>query len=671
MPWKSLSRAISFFFAGSSGKAQNISPLFFGLSYGAGIIYNVSAGKLSSRKNTMAPLDWKRHYRHKLRDPKSALQQIRPGERIFIGSGCAVPSQLVRTLESMGNTLRDTEIMHILTVGDTPYTNEQFCDIFRCNAFFIGNNTRTAIAEGRADYTPVFLSDLPNLFRNGTIPIDVALIQVTPPDDYGYCCLGVSVDVVKSAAESARTVIAEVNPQMPRTRGDSLIPIDQIDILTECDAPLPEVIFSPPDDIAEKIAKNISRFIEDGSTLQMGIGTIPSAITKFLINKKDLGVHSEMISDGVVDLWEEGVITNRKKSIHQGKIITTFCMGTKRLYDFVNDNPFVEFYPSEYVNNPYIISLNDRMVAINSALEVDLTGQVTAESLGYMFYSGIGGQADFMRGASKAKRGKPIIALPSTAKNGSISRIVPHLSEAAGVATSRGDVHYVVTEYGVASLHGRSIRERAIALINIAHPQFRDKLLKFSKLRCYVYADQVLPKTGRPYPEELEITRQFGRDLTVFFRPVKQTDEPLMKEFFYSFSNQSFYQRFFSHQVAMPHSKLQHLVNPDYDEEMALTGLIQKEGRESIIAVGRYYLDRSSNLAEIAFIVHDHFQKKGIGTFLLHYLIEIAQKRGIRGFKADILAENTIMLHVIHKCGYPVQCKLEDAAYTVSIVFDR
>ena len=619
----------------------------------------------------MSTQDWKKEYRHKLRDPKTALQQIRPGERIFVGSGCAVPSLLVKTLETIGSTLRDTEIMHILTVGDTPYTNEQFCDNFRCNAFFIGKNTRTAIAEGRADYTPVFLSDLPHLFRNGTIPIDVALIQVTPPDEHGFCCMGVSVDVVKSAAESATMVIAEINPQMPHTRGDSLISIDQIDILTENDTPLPEVPSPPPDEIAEKIAKNISRFIEDGSTIQMGIGTIPAAITKFLKSKNDLGVHSEMISDGVVDLWQEGVITNRKKSIHQGKIITTFCMGTKKLYDFVNDNPFVEFHPSEYVNNPYIISLNDRMVALNSALEVDLTGQVTAESLGHMFYSGIGGQADFMRGASKSKRGKPIIALPSTAKNGSISRIVPHLREAAGVVTSRGDVHYVVTEYGVASLHGRSIRERAIALINIAHPQFREKLLRFSKLRCYVYADQVLPKTGTPYPEELEITKRFGHDLSIFFRPVKQTDEPLMKEFFYSFSNKSFYQRFFTHQVAMPHSKLQHLVNPDYDEEMALTALIKKEDRELIIAVGRYYLDRSTNMAEIAFIVHDDYQHNGIGTFLFQYLIDIAKKRGIRGFKAEILAENTIMLHVIHKCGYPVQSKLEDNSYAISIIFDR
>jgi acyl-CoA hydrolase/GNAT superfamily N-acetyltransferase len=619
----------------------------------------------------MSTQDWKKEYRHKLRDPKTALQQIRPGERIFVGSGCAVPSLLVKTLETIGSTLRDTEIMHILTVGDTPYTNEQFCDNFRCNAFFIGKNTRTAIAEGRADYTPVFLSDLPHLFRNGTIPIDVALIQVTPPDEHGFCCMGVSVDVVKSAAESATMVIAEINPQMPHTRGDSLISIDQIDILTENDTPLPEVPSPPPDEIAEKIAKNISRFIEDGSTIQMGIGTIPAAITKFLKSKNDLGVHSEMISDGVVDLWQEGVITNRKKSIHQGKIITTFCMGTKKLYDFVNDNPFVEFHPSEYVNNPYIISLNDRMVALNSALEVDLTGQVTAESLGHMFYSGIGGQADFMRGASKSKRGKPIIALPSTAKNGSISRIVPHLREAAGVVTSRGDVHYVVTEYGVASLHGRSIRERAIALINIAHPQFREKLLRFSKLRCYVYADQVLPKTGTPYPEELEITKRFGHDLSIFFRPVKQTDEPLMKEFFYSFSNKSFYQRFFTHQVAMPHSKLQHLVNPDYDEEMALTALIKKEDRELIIAVGRYYLDRSTNMAEIAFIVHDDYQHNGIGTFLFQYLIDIAKKRGIRGFKAEILAENTIMLHVIHKCGYPVQSKLEDDSYAISIIFDR
>ena len=449
----------------------------------------------------MLQKDWKKNYQHKIKDPRTALKNLRAGERIFIGSGCAVPSLLIETLGKIGNRLADTEIMHILTVGDTPYTNAQLSNNFRCNSFFIGKNTRTAIAEGRADYTPVFLSDLPQLFRNERIPIDVALIQITPPDERGFCSFGVSVDVVKSAAESAKTVIAEVNPQMPRTLGDSLISIDSIETLVENDTPIPEMPLPPPDEISMRIAKNVSSLIDNGSTIQMGIGTIPASITKFLKGRKDLGVHSEMISDGVVDLWEAGTLTNKKKTLHPGRIITTFCMGTKRLYDFVNNNPFVEFYPSEYVNDPYIISLNDKMVAINSALEVDLTGQVSAESLGHLFYSGIGGQADFMRGSSKSKGGKPIIALPATAKNETLSRIVPHLSEAAGVVTSRGDVHYVVTEYGVAYLHGKSIRERAIALINIAHPKFREKLLNFAKLRCYVYADQVLPKTGKPYPK--------------------------------------------------------------------------------------------------------------------------------------------------------------------------
>jgi acyl-CoA hydrolase len=614
--------------------------------------------------------DWKTNYQHKIKDPRTALKNLRPGERIFIGSGCAVPSLLIQTLGKIGSRLADTEIMHILTVGDTPYTNAQFSNNFRCNSFFIGKNTRTAIAEGRADYTPVFLSDLPHLFRSERIPIEVALIQVTPPDERGFCSYGVSVDVVKSAAESAKTVIAEVNPQMPRTLGDSLISIDSIETLVENDTPIPEMPLPPPDEISMRIARNVSSLIDNGSTIQMGIGTIPAAITKFLKGRKDLGVHSEMISDGVVDLWEEGTLTNKKKNLHPGRIITTFCMGTKRLYDFVNNNPFVEFYPSEYVNDPHIISLNDKMVAINSALEVDLTGQVSAESLGHLFYSGIGGQADFMRGSSKSKGGKPIIALPATAKNETISRIVPHLSEAAGVVTSRGDVHYVITEYGVAYLHGKSIRERTIALINIAHPKFREKLLNFAKARCYVYADQVLPKTGRPYPEELEIKKCFDENLEIFFRPVKQTDENLMKEFFYSFSDKSFYQRFFSHQVVMPHSKLQHLVNPDYDEEMAIIGLVQNEDSEHIIAVGRYYLDRSTKMAEIAFMVREPYQNKEIGSFLLKHLIQIAKSRGVRGFKAEVLAENKIMLHVLHKCGYPVQSKLEDDCYCMKIKFN-
>ena len=617
----------------------------------------------------MTSHDWKREYSHKLKDATSALQLIRPGGRIFIGSGCAVPGLLVQTLSEMGGRLRDTEIIHILTIGDTPYTDEKFCNNFRCNTFFVGNNTRSAIADGRADYTPVFLSDLPQLFRNHGIRIDAALIQVTPPDEHGFCCLGISVDVVKAAAESAKMVIAEVNPQMPRTCGDTRIPVDQIDVLVEHDAPIPEVPPAPPDDIAERIAKNISRFIENGSTIQMGIGTIPNAIIKFLGDKTDLGVHSEMISDGVVDLWKAGVITNKKKTIHPGKIITTFCMGSKKLYDFVNDNPLVEFHPSEYVNNPYIISLNDRMVAINSALEVDLTGQVTAESLGYLFYSGIGGQADFMRGASKSRGGKPIIALPSTARDGTVSRIVPHLSEAAGVVTSRGDVHYVVTEYGVAYLHGKSIRERAIALINIAHPRFRQKLLHFAKARCYVPANLALPEKGLPYPEELETTERFDHNLDVFFRPVKQTDESLMKEFFYSLSDKSFYQRFFTHQVSMPSSTLQHIVNPDYDEEMAIIALIKKDDRDLMVALGRYFLDRSSNMAEIAFIVRDSYQMLGIGSFLLRYLIEIAKARGIKGFRGEVLKENKIMMHVLHMCGYPMQSQLEDDCYTFSIIF--
>jgi acyl-CoA hydrolase/GNAT superfamily N-acetyltransferase len=619
----------------------------------------------------MAQEDWKVKYRHKLKDPVSALKKIKPGEKIFIGSGCAVPSLLVQALEKVGSRFTDTEIMHIITVGDTPYTNEKFCNNFRCNAFFIGANTRSAIADGRGDYTPVFLSDLPHLFRSRSIPIDVAFIQVTPPDDHGFCSFGISVDVVKSAAESAKTVFAEINPQMPRTRGDTLIPIDRIDTLIEHDAPLPEITTPLLDEVTERIAMNISRLIEDGSTIQVGIGTIPAAIARFLKNKRNVGVHSELISDEVVELWEAGVITNKKKTLHPGKIVATLCMGTKKLYDFVNDNPIVELYPSEYVNDPFVISLNQKMVAINTALEVDLSGQVSAESLGYLLYSGLGGQADFMRGASKSKGGKPIIALPSTAKNETVSRIVPHLSEATGVVTCRGDVHYVVTEYGVAYLHGKSLRERAIALINIAHPKFHQKLLNFAKIRCYVYADQVVPKMGRPYPKELETKKLFDHNLEVLFRPVKQTDEPLMKEFYYSLSDKSFYQGFFTHQISIPHSELQHRVNPDFDEEMAIAGLFENEGREQIIAIGGYFLNRSTNMAEVSIIIHDYYQNKGIGTFLLQYLTQIAQSRGVSGFTAEILANNTTMLHLLHKCGYSVQSRLEEEYYSIRIRFDE
>jgi len=383
-------------------------------------------------------IDWQERYKDKVTTADKAVSVIKPGDKIFIGSGAAEPQVLVRALVDKASSLADTKIFHIMTLGIAPYTEPKFTDQFRHNAFFIGANTRQAVAEGRADYTPIFLSEIPALFRTGRIPIDVALIQVTPPDKHGYCSYGVSVDIVKSAAESADMVIAEVNSRAPRTMGDSFIHVNDIDLMVPSDEPLLYYKAEEPSDIAYNIGKNISKLIEDGSTLQMGIGGIPDAVLKYLANRKDLGIHTEMFSDGIIELVEKGIITNRKKTIHKDKIIASFCMGSQRLYDFVDNNPLIEFHPTEYVNDPFVIAQNEKMVAINAAIEVDLTGQVCSDSLGELFYSGIGGQVDFIRGAARSKGGKPIIALPSTARNGAVSRIVPTLKPGAGVVTSRG-----------------------------------------------------------------------------------------------------------------------------------------------------------------------------------------------------------------------------------------
>ncbi|MCI0691115.1 4-hydroxybutyrate CoA-transferase [candidate division KSB1 bacterium] len=426
-------------------------------------------------------MNWLEVYRSKRCSADEAVAHIRNDQTVYIHPGCAEPEQLVRAIVRRGPQLRDVKVIHLLTAGNADYVNPEMAGHFRHVAFFAGANVRRALNEGRADFIPIFLGEIEALFANGSVPIDIALIHVSPPDEHGFCSYGVGVDTTKTAAEHAGLVIAQVNPKMPRSLGDSFIHLNKIDYLVEVEDDILEHAQGQISDVAKKIGSNIADLIEDGATLQLGIGEIPDAVLYYLESKKDLGIHTEMVSDGVVNLIEKGVINNEKKTLHPGKVIVGFVLGTRKLYDFIDNNPIFEFHPSSYTNDPFIISRNDKQVAINSALEVDLTGQVCADSIGYNFYSGIGGQVDFIRGAARSKGGKPIIALPATAKNGSLSRIVPHLKEGAGVVTSRGDVHYVVTEYGVAYLHGKTIQERCRALIKIAHPKFRDELVKFTR----------------------------------------------------------------------------------------------------------------------------------------------------------------------------------------------
>lgn len=411
----------------------------------------------------------------KRRSAEEALRVVESGQRVFLTGNCSVPHTLLDALVDRAQNLNDVEVVQVLTIGQNCCSTPELEGRLRVNTMFISEDVREAVNNGRADFTPVFLSEIPDLFRT-QLPIDVALIHVSPPDEHGFCSFGIEVGVTKTAAEVARVVIAEVNPRMPRTLGDSFIHLSKIDYVVDVDYPLTEVEMGAPSLVQTAIARNIARLIEDGSTLQTGIGGIPDAVLGFLGDKSNLGVHTELFSDGVIDLVERGIINNEAKTLHRGKIIAGFVLGTQRLYDFIHDNPMVELHPTEYVNDPFLIAQNDKMVSINSAIEVDLTGQVCADSMGTQFYSGVGGQVDFIRGAARSRGGKPIIALPSTARNDTVSRIVWQLKPGAGVVTTRNDVHYVVTEYGVAYLHGQTIARRVQALIDIAHPAFREAL---------------------------------------------------------------------------------------------------------------------------------------------------------------------------------------------------
>ena len=421
-------------------------------------------------------MNWKDIYRSKVMDVDTALASVLSGNRIYIGGGAGVPVELTQGLTHRAPHLRNVEITHILTFAPAPYVAPEYQESFRVNALFIGHNVRRAVQEGRADFTPVFLSEIPRLFREGYLPIDVALISVTPPDDHGFCSFGVEVGTTKPAAESARLIVAEVNRQMPRTLGDSFIHVSRLNHIVEADYPIPEAPQGGGSEDHLKVGAYIAELIPNGATLQMGIGSIPDAVLQNLGNHRDLGIHTELFSDGVIDMVDAGVITCARKNFHPGKIVAGFLFGSNRLYEFVHNNPIIEMHPTDYVNDPFNIAQNDNMVAINSALQVDLTGQVCADSIGPRFYSGVGGQLDFIRGAARSKGGVPLVAFLSTAKGGEISRIVPMLNEGSGVVTTRNDVHYVVTEFGVAKLYGKTVRQRADLLINVAHPRFRDEL---------------------------------------------------------------------------------------------------------------------------------------------------------------------------------------------------
>ncbi len=611
----------------------------------------------------MRDVSFDQRYRARLLSPAEAIGKIAPGRRILIGSGAAEPTTLVAALAEHGAHLSDNEIVHLLTLGPAPYVRAELAARFRHTAFFIGPNTREAVQAGRADFMPVFLSEVPRLIRSRRVRIDVVLLQVTPPDKHGQVSLGVSVDVVRAAVDAADLVIAEVNPNMPRTLGDTVVNAEDIDWLVPVNTPILELTPDPPDETTLAIGRQVASLIPDGATLQTGIGGIPHAVLKALENRRDLGVHTEMLSDSVVDLVEAGVITGRKKTLLPGKVVTSFVMGTRRLYDWVNDNPSVELRPSDFTNDPFVIARNDNMIAINSALAVDLTGQVAADTIAGRFFSGIGGQVDFIRGAARSRGGKPIIALPSTAKQGSVSRIQPVLEAGAGVVTSRGDVHYVVTEYGVADLWGRNIRERANALVEIAHPSFRAELMNAAKERHYVFANQVVPRGEPPWQAESSVT--LARGELVHLRAVRMADEDSLKRLFYQLSDESVYERFLCHKRSHPHDEIMALVNVDYETSMALVGEIERGEEREIVAMARYDVNPATRLGDVALVVLDAYQGQGLGTSLFRRLAELARARGILGFTADVLPTNARMLAIFNKSGLKVESRLDAGLFRV------
>jgi acyl-CoA hydrolase len=610
---------------------------------------------------------WRSDFASQLATASSALGLVRPGRRILIGSGAAEPLTLVDALAHHAEHLVDNEIVHLLTLGPAPYVRPEFASRFRHSAFFIGPNVRQAVQEGRADFIPVFLSEIPALIHSRRVRIDVALIQTTTPDAHGYVSLGVSVDIVRAAVDAADLVLAEVNPWMPRTHGDSFLHVSKIDRLIPVETPLLELASELPGEVERAIGHHVAALVPNGATLQTGIGSIPNAVLAALGQHRDLGVHTEMLSDGMMELVRSGVITGAKKSLLRGKHVTSFVMGSRALYDWAHDNPALEMRGSEFTNDPRVIADNDQMVSVNSALAIDLTGQVAADTLLGKFFSGIGGQVDFVRGAAKSRGGQSIIALRSTAKGGTLSRIRGALEEGAGIVTSRGDVRHVVTEYGVADLWGKSVRERALALTEIAHPDFRAELLGQAKQRRYVFVDQRVPAAIYPWRDEHTERLAGGEEVVV--RPVRMSDEEALQDLFYALSDESAYNRFMGHKGAYPRAEMQRLIDADYAGSMAL--VVSRPTTGELIAMARYDMDPATRLGDIAFAVRDDWQRRGIGTCLMRRMSQTARANGLAGFRADVFASNRGMLMVFQKSGLCVQSLFDGAAYHMEMRFEN
>ena len=614
--------------------------------------------------------NWKTSYSSKLVTAKDAAALIKNGDRVYLGSMCSEPTAVI---EALGQSyLEDVELVQFVTGCNTSALAAKGRERFRLKTFFIGGAICEADSPTEADYVPLFHSQIPMFFRNRRIPIDVAIVQVSEPDRFGRFSLGISVDVTLAAVESARRVIVQVNPGMPRTNGDTFITMDKIDYVVEAHEQLyeiPEEMLGPSE---KMISGYVSELIEDGSILQFGFAGISRGLMEYFYDHRNLGLHTEILTDPLMDLIEAGVINNSTKKQYRGRSLASCCMGTRRLYDYVHENPLVEFYPSDILLDPAFIASNEKMVAINLALQVDLRGQIRQGKPAWTAFEGSGGDHDFMRGATMAKGGRSVICLRSTSIRSGRSTIVPSFGPRASVVSNRGDVNYVVTEYGIAYLGGKSVRERAMALIEIAHPDHREELTKQAREMGYVYSDQVYYETASAeFRRRIRTDRVFKGGLKAHIRVIKPTDESMIRDLFYSLSEDSVYFRYFSPRRSMPHRNVQQYCSLTEDKGLSLVVTAGPRENRAIIAEARYVFEPGGDYPDIAFMVDENHQRRGIGSALVHYLIEIAKERGIKGFRADVLMSNKPMLRTFERLPYVIHKKLEDGVVSLHFRFDE
>lgn len=594
-----------------------------------------------------------------------ALALVKPGNKVFVGTGCGFPRVFVGALES--TRIHGVELFHFLTSGLKELLGERQSR-YRHRSFFVGTDMIDQVRSGNADYVPLSLYDISRLASNGRLRADVACVQVSPPDKRGYASLGISVDIAPSILKTAKTVIAEINPNMPRTFGDSFIDLNDVTCCIESDLPLVEYVHPAVGDQIKDIARYVAEFVEDGSTLHVDIGRIPNETLKHLRDRRNLGIHSTVITEETLDLVEAGVIDGKRKSVHQGRMVTSFALGTRRFYDFVHENPAVEFYPVEYVSAPALIAQHDRLVSLTQAWAIDLTGQVCTDQFEGQFYSGVSAMPEFHRGAARARGGKPIVCLRSTTDDGKVSRIRPRLLAGEGVSLARPEVHYVVTEYGIAYLFGKSIAERAVSLIEIAHPDFREELLKAARELNLVKPHQDLASRRRyPVEEERSVVLKDGR--SVLLRPARAGDVEGVQSVFYRMSQKDVRTRFFRQLSFLSFMDAQRLCNVDFDLNVAFVAVTGSREDEQMAGLGGYFLNPATNLAEVAWMVAPDFQGTGLGRAIQHRLREVAVKSGIRGFTASVLAGNEAAIALMRNLGEQVQFSQDEDTLDFKVFF--